>query len=184
MQIKARMLLPKPDPPLPDEDEADPRAELARQLAEYSQFKAASEILAEREAQWQQVFCRPLDAIMQDRAALPAEPELPLNVSPQFRLEVKELWKALARILERQKRSESEVMAREKVTLPGQLENIRSLLRQGEISFQAIFAEKPSRLVIVVTFLALLELIRLGEVEIRQTENFGDILIEGHKHEA
>lgn len=182
MQIKARMLLPKPDPPPPEEDEIDPREELARQLAEYSQFKEATEFFAQREQQWQQVFYRPLDAIMQDRSELPTEPSLPLDLPAGMRLEVRELWKALERILERAKREEPQRMEREAVTLAGQLASIRKELTKGKVSFQKIFQDKPVRVVIVVTFLALLELVRLGEVQICQDENFGDILIEGCKH--
>ncbi len=181
MQIKARMLLPKPDPPPPEEEDLDPRAELARQLAEYSQFRTAADTLAQRELQWQQVFYRPLDAIMQDRSQLPQEPILPLQLPSGMQIEPQELIRALERILQRTEKKVPQHMAREVVTMQGQLKSLRTQLRRGRVSFQRIFGSNPQRVVIVVTFLALLELVRLGEVEIQQTESYGEILIEGCK---
>lgn len=177
MQIKGRMLLPKPDPPPPEEEE-DPRAELARRLAEYSIFREAAEDFAQREEQWHQVFYRPLDALMQDRAALPTEPLLPLQLPPQLH-QLEDLWKALERILARSREKTPEKLEREIVTLGGQLATIRSKLAKGTVAFQSFFGEEPEKVVVVVTFMALLELIRLGEVEIQQAESYGEILIRG-----
>jgi segregation and condensation protein A len=115
---------------------------------------------------------------MQDRSELPTQ-TLPLNLPEGLRLDLRELWKALERIVERAKREEPQHMEREEVTLAGQLASIRQELTSGRTSFRKIFQHRPQRVVVVVTFLALLELVRLGEVQIYQEENFGDILIEG-----
>ncbi len=165
MRIKARMLLPLP---APEEEEAeDPREELVQRLLEYRQFKEAAGALQEREADRRLRF---------ERGLVPGEDEggpLPLAPATLF-----DLLDALNRVLARlPERSVYEVQG-ESFTLEDQMALIqRRLAEEHPLRFSRLLESCRVRMEAVVTFMALLELIRLGEVAILQSELFGEITL-------
>jgi len=168
--IKSRMLLP-PEERTEEEEEPveDPRAELVRQLVEYKQFKDAAEELQGMEAEHQRTFRRH-DASV---------PSLDLVGRPLSDVSIFDLLSAFSRLLERAAEEEEvQEIAEEEVTLSERLEAILVRLeKEREILFDSLFPERASRMLIVVTFLALLELVRTGRIAAVQERPFAEIRI-------
>lgn len=167
IHIKSRMLLPVTDTEEDEEEEADPRAELVRRLLEYQRFKDAADQLERRELLTRDVFVR---------SAAPAE-ETP---APGFReLSVFELLTALKRVLDRLPKDVVHEVLLEKITVREKMTLLLDQLRaQGKILFESLFAEVKSRMEVVVTFLAMLELVKVRAIRIFQEEATGPIQIE------
>jgi segregation and condensation protein A len=172
MYIKSRELLPKnqqmeaPE----DEDEEDPRWELIRQLVEYRKFKDAAAKLQERELLQEQVYAR-----VPGRPEFTAEPAAPQK--PE--VSIFDLVNAVSSILKRfGQRTQTRDVFEEKWTVSEKIEMIGSLLRQkSRMRFSELFEEAMHRSEIVVTFLALLELIRMKHLRVTQEEAFAEIEI-------
>jgi segregation and condensation protein A len=167
IHIKSRMLLPLTDAEDDEEEGADPREELVRRLLEYQRFKDAADQLERREVLTRDVFVR---------SVAPAE-EVP---APAFReVSVFELLTALKQVLDRlPKDVVHEVMldritVREKMTLL-----LDHLHAQGKTLFESLFAGVKTRMEVVVTFLAMLELVKVRAIRIFQEEATGPIQIE------
>jgi segregation and condensation protein A len=168
VHIKSRMLLPTDDLDPDDEDGPDPREELVRRLLEYKRYKDAALQLDSRERVWREIFGReqPPTAPKQDEDA-------PLEEVALFDL-VDALHGVLARIPHKQQLE----IAAEQLTVKDRMNFILELLEGKEsVTFLALFEGQGHRLVIIVTFLALLELTRLGLIRIFQAESFGPILL-------
>lgn len=167
IHIKSRMLLPVTDTEEDEEEGADPRAELVRRLLEYQRFKDAADQLERRELLTRDVFVR---------SAAPAE-ETP---APGFReLSVFELLTALKRVLDRLPKDVVHEVLLEKITVREKMTLLLDQLRaQGKILFESLFAEVKSRMEVVVTFLAMLELVKVRAIRIFQEEATGPIQIE------
>ena len=167
MQIKSRMLLP-PETLTPEEqEEPDPAQELIQRLLEYQKFKQAAEFLGAMEKTRLIQFSRPgrPDGEMEQVEEL-AEASLfdLLNAFSQFMSEIP------AEMIHEIIKDEHTV--EEKISL------LRELIRrQPKVSFAELFANAKSKLEIIATFLALLELIRLKEAGVRQSQLFGEIVI-------
>ncbi len=150
MLIKSRMLLPSDEED--EEEEADPRHELVQQLLEYQRYREAALALAERPLLHRDVFVRPPDA------ALEPEP-VPLQVG------LWDLVEALQRLLSRRTPAPRHTVELEPVSLRKCAEQLLLHLRsRRRVRFEELFDADSSRLQIVATFLALLELVRLGAV--------------------
>ncbi len=163
IHIKSRLLLPQPPAGAPEEE--DPRKELTEQLVEYDRFKTAAHLLYENETVELSVWARGRSEFEE-----PGEEALAVNAF--------DLIQAFHRIVERYKDQMVHPIEPEKVTLESQLFEIRSLLKvQKECLFSSFFKGGLSRLHLVLTLLALLELTRLGEVQIFQKRLFEDIRI-------
>lgn len=167
IHIKSRMLLPASEEAEDDEEGTDPRAELVRRLLEYQRFKDAAAQLEQREVLTRDVFVR--------RGA-PTE-EIPL---PGFReVSVFELLTALRRVLERVPKDGVHEVTLEKITVREKMTLVLDSLRaQGRVLFEALFSEAKTRMEIVVTFLAMLELVKVRAIRIVQEEPGGPIVIE------
>lgn len=171
LDIKSRMLLPKPPREEPEEEpaaregEEDPRTELVRQLEEYQRFKEAALDLKRREELALRVY---------PRGWHPEEPEIP---APLARVTLADLVAAFREIL-KEEWSWREV-PREEIPLREKIREINwRLQRHPEgVRFRDLFTRGGSRLEVVVTFLALLELIRQRRAVAEQAENFGEIVI-------
>src|SRR5262249_8003751 len=165
MRIKARMLLPVVTP---EEEEAeDPREELVQRLLEYRQFKEAAGTLQAREAERRLLF---------ERGMVPDEDEAgPLPLAPATLFD---LLDALNRVLARlPERAIYEVQG-EIFTIEDKMALIqRRLAEETRLSFGRLLEACRVRMEAIVTFMALLELMRLGEVQIAQAELFGDITL-------
>lgn len=172
LYIKSRMLLPV-DQQMAEEDaeEDDPRWELIRQLIEYKKFKEAATRLREREAMQEALFPR-----------MPAVPEL----EPEGKLFAEEvgifdLINAFQKILKRheEKPEDLKQIFEENFTVGDKIEHLLKLTSAGvPMKFEELFTDAATRGEIVVTFLAMLELIRMKHLRVRQADQFGEIWIE------
>lgn len=167
IHIKSRMLLPMADDEDDEEEGVDPREELVRRLLEYQRFKDAADQLERRELLTRDVFVR---------SVAPAE-ETP---APGFReVSVFELLTALKRVLDRLPKDAFHEVMLEKITMREKMTLLLDQLRtQGKILFESLFAEVTTRMEVVVTFLAMLELVKVRAVRIFQEEATGPIQIE------
>lgn len=162
MRIKAQMLLPRrPD----EEDEEDPREELVRNLLEYRKYKEAAGIFAGFEQERRRVFPRPAPAPLEE----PSE-------APVIEVTVFDLMDAFRKVMEELKRQVSYRVEREPVTVEEKIGVVRRKLAScSEVLFTELFAGAATRFEIIVTFLAILELSRLGEISARQVSRGSDI---------
>ena len=173
--IKSRTLLPTSEEDIEDE-ELDPRANLVRQLLEYQRYREAALELSERPLLNRDVFARPaLDEDSEELAELKVD-----EGPPRVRATVWDLFEAFRGILQRSAETEPvhEIEA-ETISLRDRARALLGQLRTARcIDFETLFAESTTRLEVIVTFLALLELVRLKAVTATQEEHFGRIMIE------
>ncbi|BCA56864.1 Segregation and condensation protein A [Nitrospira sp. KM1] len=168
LQIKSKMLLPVDETTEDEDDGPDPREELVRRLLEYKKFKEAARQLDTQERMWRDVFGRtppPPDEVEADEALLD-------NVG------LFDLVDALQAILDRNPGKKLLEIIPDNLTVRDRMNAIlESLEGQESVSFVSLFEQSCHRMVIIVTFLALLELIRLRTARVFQTESFGPILV-------
>ena len=161
-EIKSRMLLPRSADA--EEEEEDPRAQLIRRLQEYERFKKAAE---------------DVDALPRvGREIHLISVELPdLNrTKPEPAVDLKEMLVALAEVLRRADMFESHHVQREKLSTRERMSEVLARVSANRFTpFVALFTAEEGRLGVVVTFLAVMELIKESLIEIIQTENFGPI---------
>jgi segregation and condensation protein A len=167
--LKSRGLLPADQqPPEEDAEEDDPRWDLIRQLIEYKKFKEAAEQLRLRELEQERIFAR--------AGAAPATVEAPLRLGE---VGIFQLINAFQTVLKRVDARENlrEIFG-EHFTVSDKIDWILQRVSNGaSVRFSELFAAVASRVEIVVTFLALLELIRLRQVRAMQTNPFEEIEI-------
>jgi len=162
-EIKSRSLLPRPKAEEGEDDE-DPRAELIRRLQEYERFKKAAEDIdalprLERDF-WEVKAKRP------DYTRERAEPDVDL----------KELLLALKDVMHRADMFESHHVSREKLSTRERMADVLDRLRAGEfVPFFTLFRPEEGRAGVVVTFIAILELIKSSLVEVIQSEPFAPL---------
>ena len=169
MYLKSRSLLPvDQQPPEEDAEEDDPRWELIRQLIEYKKFKEAAAQLQVRQLEQELIFVR--EPITPDFAAAP----LQLGEVGIF-----QLINAFQNVIKRvDAREDLREIFGEHYTVSDKITWILERLGDGvALKFSELFATMASRVEVVVTFLALLELIRLKQVRARQTNPFDEIEI-------
>jgi len=174
LEIKSRMLLP-PDPTAQeDEEQIDPRVELVERLIEYQRYKEAAELFREHEAERLKVFKRGNRDFEVDRAAYALA-----DVGPA------DLLEALRRLLAEVGEGEEEVttLARRRITLRMKMSEIwrRVSASDQPVLFDDLFEEPRQRTDVVMTFLAILELLRLQRIVVRQNRTFGKIEIFRYK---
>jgi len=165
--IKSRSLLPAHvQPPEEEAEEDDPRWDLIRQLVEYKKFKDAAAQLSQREIEQSNLFGRASESIE-------TPPERPLGD-----VSVLDLINAFNKVLKRigEKSEDLREIFEENFTVSDKIDLIMKLTSSGvPLKFTELFANAASRTEIVVTFLALLELIRLKQLKATQEEPFGEI---------
>ena len=169
LYIKSRSLLPvDQQPPEEEAEEDDPRWELIRQLIEYKKFKEAAAQLHDRALEQENTFVRGGISTSE-------------GVRPLFLGEVGifQLINAFQNVIKRvEAREELQQIFGENYTVSDKIETILARVSEGgALKFSELFAEMASRVEIVVTFLALLELIRLKQVRAIQPGQFGEIEI-------
>ena len=161
IELKSRMLLPR-DPSVAVEEEDDPRTELVNRLLEHEKFKAAAQMLWSRATVEQAVFTR-------------AEIETDSN-NPEVAVGLFDLLRVFQQILARHKEEVLMEIEREEVTMAEMIERLRNMVRSaGELNLIAFFERAQSRRELVVAFLSVLELVRLSEISLIQSETFGEI---------
>ena len=164
IHIKSKMLLPR-DPTQPGEPEEleDPRHELVERLLEHQRYKAAAETLYERRVLEHEVFVR--------------EPTEEERNNDEINATVFDLLTAFRDIIVRAQAIVEIEIARDEVTLAQKLAEVRGLVEmREEISVWDLFKVARSKREIVITFLAILELVKLSEIRIVQDEAFGEIM--------
>jgi len=167
IHIKSKMLLP-PDEEEKQEAAEDPRAELVQRLLEYQSYRESSVFLRERESVWKNIFQR--SAPDKDNFEFEAERLL-------FEADVFDLITAFKKLLEKAPPQVLEI-TRETLTVADRINLIMERIEKEDgIRFESLFEEGSSRVTLIVTFLALLEVVRLGLVKIYQEKAFGVIWI-------
>jgi segregation and condensation protein A len=168
--IKSKMLLPPEERPEEDEEEIDPKAELIRQLIEYKKFKEAASTLEKMEETRRLYF--PREAVITEETS---EQNLDLGSVSLF-----DLLSAFSEILQKvQVREDLKRIFEEEVSVDDKIDFIeRSISQKESFHFRELFEKVSSRMEIIATFLALLELIRLKKVRVFQKQSFADILIQ------
>lgn len=165
MRIKSQMLLPRHEGL--EEEEPDPRDELVRNLVAYRTFKEAAQQFAAKEEERRRVYTRPPGTAPEEEAA--AEEPAP-DVS------IFDLLEALQAVLKNMKGKAVYRIIPEAVTVEQKIEAIRSAVTsRGEVLFTELFAGEFTRIEIIVTFLAILEMIKGGELGARQLSQGTDI---------
>ena len=163
MEIKSRLLLPRP--PSAAAEEEDPRAELVRRLLEYEQMKKAANALDELPQAGRDVIAI---SVWIERTIAERLPQ----VNPQ---DLAEAWRTL---LHRARMSRHHHISREELSVREHMSSILRALRERRVlEFSELFDVQRGVPVLVVTFLALLELARELLVEITQSENFAPIYV-------
>jgi segregation and condensation protein A len=162
IHIKSRMLLP-PDEEVPSEGQEDPRRELVQRLLEYQTFKEAALSLKKREDDWMKVFCK--------------EPVSDREEISLFDISFFDLLDAFKRLLDK---APPDVVSitKETLTVKDRMSVIMEMLEGKEvIRFEEIFKDGITRIQLIVTFIALLELIKLGLAKAYQEREFGNVWV-------
>lgn len=180
LAIKAKMLLPKP-PVLSDEtaeDEYDPRDELVEKLLEYKKFKVMADYLQGKETFMYKVYTRPNDEEMFCH--------LFSEENPLEGISMQSLIGALQEVLERASDTAlTGEIPREEVSIRDKMKEIvrRLFFSNRNMAFRELFMPGVTRVEIIVTFLAILELTKLGKIKAYQSKAFGDIMIYSRENE-
>lgn len=185
LSIKSKMLLPKPPvielewEGMEEEEGEDPRAELVRKLIEYRKYKEIAEHLKDRELERSLIYTREPEDLT---AFIPK-----VEVNPVEGLHVADLvWafqKALRKMAERNRVAK---IRRDEISVKDRITEIVSILgnRGGKVLFSKLLETGYSREDIVVTFLALLELMKMKKIQCYQHKLFEDIVIQAKEDES
>lgn len=169
-EIKSRMLLPRSD--VLEDDEEDPRAQLIRRLQEYERFKKAAEDIDE------------LPRVERETYTVSANPPDLDQSRPDPDVDMRELLVALGEVLRRAEMYEHHHIQREALSTRERMSDVLDALRGSQfVPFVSLFKVEEGRLGVVVTFLAIMELIKESLVEIVQTDNFGPIHVKARVDE-
>ena len=170
IHIKSKMLLPRPETAAGVEgEEEDPRDALVRRLIEHQKFKAAAGLLHEREqlraAQWQ----RSDESV----AALAGD-----GYEPELEVDLFSLLSAFQAVVDRAKQRPKLLLPPEQISLEVRIDQLLVRLSETEAcGFEDLFVDVQDRGGLIVTFLALLEMIRLKLVRVFQSGSFGPIRV-------
>lgn len=160
--IKSRMLLPSGEgEEAEEEEEVDPREELVRRLLEYQRYKEAAEELRQRPILDRDVFTH----------GTPTAPPQEEEASPFSEVSVFKLIEALDRAMHKAKRRMSHDIIVERISIVDRIHELADkLLIRREMTFDELFEEALTKMMVIVTFIALLEMARLRMVRLHQAE--------------
>ena len=162
-QIKSRMLLPRVKP-VDEEDETDPRAELIRRLQEYERFRQAAQDIDDLPRLERDIFTA--QAHVQDRSVVTVPPEVDLQ----------DLLLALSDVVKRSELFEHHQIEREPLSVRERMTRVLQKLRESpHQDFHRLFDPEEGRMGVIVTFLAVLELLKAGLLELVQNKPLGPI---------
>ena len=170
IHIKSRMLLPRPETAAGVEgEEEDPRDALVRRLLEHEKFKAAAELLHEREQVRSAQWGRPDDRV----ASLAGD-----EYEPELEVDLFSLMTAFQAVVERARHRPKVLLPPEQLPVEVRIDQLLARLSETEAcGFEDLFADVDERSGLIVTFLALLEMIRLKLVRVFQAGSFGPIRV-------
>jgi segregation and condensation protein A len=171
IHIKSKMLLPR-DPAAASDAQDDPRAELVNRLIEHEKFKSAAQMLMQKQQIEDAVWSNP--ALKDFKDAEGTEPELAADVI--------DLVKTFQQILDRARNRPMIQVDEETVTVGQMIEYLRRrlALEDRPIRLKQMLRNVESRQALVCMFLALLEMVRLQAIQLRQDRMFGEILLRKH----
>jgi len=168
IHIKSRMLLPRPDPTQEDPEE-DPREMLVQRLLEHQRYKAAAELLHEKETLREAQWGRPDDRV----AAIAGE-----EYEPELEVDLFSLLAAFRDVMERARKRPTVPLPAEQVSIELRIQQILARLSETEAcGFEDLFSDSAAIADLIVTFLALLEMIRLRLLRTFQAGACGPIRI-------
>jgi segregation and condensation protein A len=166
IQIKSRMLLP-PDEEAAAEEQEDPRLDLVQRLLDYQKYKEAASELRTKEEEWMRVFHK-------EPLAEEGEEEGELYL---FDLSLFDLLDAFKKILDKAP-PDIVSITRETLTVKDKMSMVMEILEGKEaVRFEDLFRDGVSRVQLIITFVSLLELIRLGLARVYQEKQFGNIWV-------
>lgn len=171
IHIKSKMLLPR-DPEAPPEEEGDPREELVQRLLEHEKYKNAAQMLLQKQHIEEAVWSNPaLNEFKDDDGA-----------AAELAADVVDLVRTFQQILHRAKSRPLLQVDEESVTVAQMIDYMRRrlMLEERPIRLKQLLQHMNSRRALLCAFLALLELVRLQAVLLRQDRVFGEILIKKH----
>ena len=169
MYIKSRELLPKEvQPPDEEADEDDPRWELIRQLVEYKKFKEAAGFLGIQEVKADELF-----------VTTPEMPDLEAPVMSMGQVGIFDLIRAFQRVLKRFENTDDfREIVNDRFTVADKIEELLNVVPVGgRVRFESLFSSASSRGEVIITFLAMLELIKLNHLQVEQEQLLGEIVI-------
>jgi segregation and condensation protein A len=170
IHIKSKMLLPRPETAAGVEgDGEDPRDALVRRLLEHQKYKAAAGLLHEREQVRSAQWLRPDERV----AAIAGD-----DYEPELEVDLFSLLTAFQAVVERAKQRPKMVLPSEQIPVEVRIDQLLARLSETEaIGFEELFADAQDRAGLIVTFLALLEMIRLKLIRVFQSGSFGPIRV-------
>jgi segregation and condensation protein A len=170
IHIKSKMLLPRPETAAGDPvDEEDPRDALVRRLLEHQKFKAAAELLHEKETLRNAQWARPDSRI----AAIAGD-----DYEPEIEVDLFSLLSAFKQVLERARERPPVLLPAEQISIEARIEQLLERLSETEAcGFNDLFEHDASRAEMITTFLAILEMIRLKLIRVFQQGGAGAIRI-------
>lgn len=174
MYLKSRTLLPRQEqPPEEDAEEDDPRWELIRQLIEYKKFKDAAGFLCQREIEQEARF-----------ALQPEKPDPDDEPPPLAEVSIFDLIRAFQNVLKRFEESHDlGDIVDDRFTVADKIEMLLEQLSPGQSArFDQLFRDAATKAEVIVTFLAVLELMKMNQLRICQNGVFGEIEIERRDH--
>jgi segregation and condensation protein A len=173
IHIKSKMLLPR-DPDAPPEEQEDPRSELVNRLLEHEKFKSAAQMLLQKQQIEEAVWSNP--ALKEFKDAEGTEPEIAADVI--------DLVRTFQKVIDRAKSRPIIQVDEEAVTVSQMIDYLRRRLTLEErpVRLMQLLHNVNSRNALVCMFLALLELVRLQAIQVRQDRLFGEIVVRKHAH--
>ena len=171
IQIKSKMLLPR-DPAIPGQQREDPRDELVQKLLEHETFKQASQMLREKRLVEESTWSNPpLQAFVEE------------DEDPGLAVSVFDLVKTFQDVLERAKNRPSYEVPGGDVSVGSRIAYLKNLLLSEDepVVLREVFERQPSRRALIATFLAVLEMVRMQAILLRQNKSFDEIVIRKHK---
>ena len=162
-EIKSRLLLPQRTSV---DEEEDPRAELVRRLQEYERFKQAAEGVDELERE------------ERDFSVIKVAPITEKKEIPQPEVSLEKLMHVFNDILQRVDLKVSHQIKRETISIRARMTEVLARLKVGEmVTFESLLLTKQGRLGVVVTFMAILELLKSRVIDLKQDDTFGSIYV-------
>ena len=185
LEIKAKMLLPKPADP--EENEEDPRAELVQQLLEYKMYKFMSYELKDKAITASKAVYKEPSIPNEVR-----EYEAPIDLDKFIgNVTIAKLKAIFDDVMQRSSEKVNEQamkygrVRREPLNIPAKITEIRSFISTGSaFSFRQLIEQQPTRLNVIATFLAVLELMKTGELVAEQEGNENDIIFTAGSQEG
>lgn len=168
IRIKSQMLLPRQTEEGNEEFE-DPRSELVAALLEYKKFKQAADELGERSKEW---------SFRTSRGSFPevSEPEVSYVLK---KIDVTKLMIAFGEVLERSKLEHVHNVRTEELHIEDRIKHVSGVLKDNPngVEFKELFMDNLQRMTIVVTFMAILEMAKMGYIKIQQSTVFSKIWV-------